>query len=466
MTRQDQRLLLLPGLLALLVVVVWWPSLAASFQFDDWAVVVKDPRVQSLAAWWQSMPGMRALLKLSYALNHEADAGVVGFRAVNIGLHALNTLLVFTLLHGLGRGTLRLDRRSALLAAAVAALVFGLHPVQTEAVTYISGRSNALMATCVLLCLAAWSRRADAARPWLWTFASLFALAAALAAKETAAVTPLALMLWGLMSRGANLSTVLRATLPHWLLVVLALFAGLLWMPYASLLATSLGLRMPWTNLIAQADGVVYLAGQLVFFTRLNADPLLAVNGPLNPTTLLAVATLIALLVIGFLNLRRDPAIAFGILWFFLWLAPTNSLLARLDLANDRQLYLAIIGPAWLLGIGLARVSDGITRHLPAGDLGAIALLALTLTTGTLLRNRVYATELAFWQDVAAKSPLNARAANNLGIAHALACQPLAARAEFARAAAIDPQDPRAAINAQLVLRGELPGQPADAECR
>jgi hypothetical protein len=88
----------LPLIPALLVLVVWFPSLQASFQFDDWSVIVGDPRVQSLGAWWQSMPGIRPLLKLSYALNHALGDAPAGFRAVNILLHALNASLVFVLL--------------------------------------------------------------------------------------------------------------------------------------------------------------------------------------------------------------------------------------------------------------------------------------------------------------------------------------------------------------------------------
>jgi hypothetical protein len=72
-------------------------ALGASFQFDDWEVIVRDPRVQGLAAWWDSMPGMRPLLKLSYALNHASGLGVVGFHAVNVGIHAIVALLVMTL---------------------------------------------------------------------------------------------------------------------------------------------------------------------------------------------------------------------------------------------------------------------------------------------------------------------------------------------------------------------------------
>ena len=82
---------------------VYLNALGASFQFDDWNVIVNDTRVQSLAAWWHSMPGIRPLLKLTYAVNHATGFGVVGFHAVNIAIHAANALLVLLLLERLSR---------------------------------------------------------------------------------------------------------------------------------------------------------------------------------------------------------------------------------------------------------------------------------------------------------------------------------------------------------------------------
>jgi protein O-mannosyl-transferase len=449
--------------LAGLVFAVWLPSLGASFQFDDWSVVVDDPRVQSVAAWWQSMPGMRALLKLSFALNHEWHAGAAGFRLVNIALHAGNTLLVFILLRRLGC-QLSLDTRAAAFAATVAALVFALHPVQTESVTYIAGRSNALMASFSLLSLLAWSRR-DGTHSWGSVLLCLLLVTAAMAAKETAAVLPFAFLLWSLVTRNARAGKLLPALLPAFAWVILLLAIGLAWLPYAHLLSTSLAERGVLSNLAVQAQAISWLAGQLLPFAQLNADPALAFDPAPTILTLAQVALHGGLILLAAFKLRRRPAIAFGILWFYLWLAPTNSLLARLDAANDRQLYLAIIGPGWLLGMGLAWAARRLTVKR-AGRLAAVVILALLLGTGTLLRNRVYQDERSFWRDVAAKSPHSARAANNLGMAYALACEPAAAYREFKRAATIDPRDPRPAINAELMSMGELPGQPQVPGCR
>jgi hypothetical protein len=165
---------------------------------------------------------------------------------------------------------------------------------------------------------------------------------------------------------------------------------------------------------------------------------------------LLQAGVLTAALAAGVLSLRRHPALGFGILWFFLWLTPTNSLLARLDLANDRQLYLALVGPAWCAGHLVAM----LRRH---AWIAALAL-AVALACATVLRNRVYVTEVRFWQDVVEKSPHNPRGWNNLGMAQAAACRLDAAADAFEEATRRNPEDPLPQVNLALLRRGELAG--------
>jgi hypothetical protein len=441
----------LPWLPVLLATAVFSSALHASFQFDDWRVVLEDPRVASLAAWWESMPGMRALLKFTYALNHEWDAAPAGFRAVNIALHALNAALVFVLARQLAQRLRVADATGAAIIATVTGLVFALHPVQAESVTYISGRSNVLATLGCLLALLAWLRGREPGAAWGWMLLAALCQVAALAGKETAAVLPLAMLLC-LAGEHWPARRDLIAPLVLCALVV-ALFM-LAWphLPYDYLLRTSLDTRGLLANLAVQAQGVSYLVGQLFLWNRLNADPMLQPAAAFTPVVLLQGAVLAAALVAGLLALRRRPWLGFGILWFFLWLAPTNSLLARLDVANDRQLYFAIVGPAWLLGVGIAHAR----RWAPQ----AVLLLAVALSYGATVRNRVYATETIFWRDVVAKSPHNLRAWNNLGMALAVECQPAEAAQVFEEAIRRDPDDPRPQVNLALLQRGELPGVP------
>lgn len=444
------------SLLAAAIFAVWWPSLGASFQFDDWNVIVGDPRVHSLGAWWDSMPGMRPVLKLSYALNYALGGSVEGFRGFNLLLHALNAGLVYRLLQRFGSP----------LAAGVAALLFALHPVQTEAVTYVSGRSVALAGGLALLSVLLGLRRADGPRPGLALAGSLLAFALALGAKETAAIVPVVLVLCRVALRAADESAghALRAgfaaAVPHLLLLLAALAAAALLAPYRFTVAANLAERTILDNLVTQANGVSYLIGQLLFLDRLNADPMLAAVRATDPQALARGAMLATFVAAGFAGLRGGARWGFGVLWFFAWLAPTNSFMPRLDVANDRQLYVAIAGPAWLVGLALARLgAPGRGRATIAAAL--VAALVATLAAATVQRNRVYADEIAFWEDVVAKTPRNARGWNNLGMARAVACRTDEAVVAFGQAARLDPADPKAAINRALLRRGDLPGVPA-----
>ncbi len=437
------------GLLLAALALAYLPSLGASFQFDDWNVIVRDARVQSLAAWLASMPGIRPILKLSYALNHELGGGTAAFRAVNVGVHALNSALVAVVLRGLGL-RLALEPRAAGLAALVAAAVFALHPVQSEAVTYVSGRSTSLSTLLALAAFAAWLRGLDTPHEGRWRWASLVVFALALGVKEAPATLPLVMSAWLVVSGAAR--SIPRRVAPHFALLLGLVFVVIAWPPYRALLSASLMARPIGLNLMTQVDAIVYLLGQLVALGGMNGDPGLPVVTTLHAALVLRATALIGLLVAGLLLLQRRRAAGFAIVWFFVWLLPTNSLVPRIDVVNDRQLYAAIVGPAWLLGLALAPLASLRPRLALAG----LAAVGVVLSLATQRHNRVYETEVSFWEDVARKSPRNARAANNLGYAYALTCRDADATHEFRRAMRLDPGDFRAGSNLRLLSEGAL----------
>jgi hypothetical protein len=442
-------------LVVLMVCLAYANALQASFQFDDWDVIVRDSRVQSLMAWWTSLPGMRPLLKLSYALNHASGAGVAGFHALNVLIHAGNGLLILFLVRRfaaqLGEGPV-----TAGWLALATALIFVLHPVQTEAVTYASGRSTSLSALSALGSIAVWVKaRAQAGRPVQMFLVSPVLMLAAIATKETAAIVPLVLLLWEATdtSRPFRWRGVFARTGMHWLLLVVGLVVALSLPAYRDFLATSLATRTVTGNLLAQVQGIRYLAGQLLNIDRMNADPALPVNLNLDADGALTLVVLVIFGALGLANVRRFPLPAFAILWFFLWLAPTNSLLARLDLVNDRQLYVALAGPALLLAAAIRRLATYQPRFAVIAFVLVLGLTGLA----THLRNEVYRDEVTFWRDVVGQSPHNARAFNNLGVALADQCDLPRAEAAWRRALRLDPGYVRAAVNLQLLREGVLP---------
>ncbi len=428
-----------------LALTAWWNSFAGSFQFDDFKVIVDNPAVASLGAWWQSMPGIRPLLKLSYALNlawagDAAERGLFGFHAVNLALHIGNALLLYAIARRLLAGTAHAEA-----AALLAALIYVVHPVQSEAVTLISGRSMSLMALFYLASLLAYLEQR---RAW-----SLAAFAAALATRETAITLPLALLLVDRM-RAPNepmRASFLRSG-GHWLLALLAA-AALLQLPYfRHLAAVSLATRPIADNLIAQSAALLYLLKQAVWPLTLDADPMLPLFTGWKVFWVGSVALLLGLLG-GAILVWRSSGLArwsgFCLFWFLLHLAPTNSLLPRLDLANERHLYLADAGLCLLAAIWLTRLLAARPRLLA----GATAALLLGLTLATQARNRVYFDEVVFWQDVVAKNPDNSRAFNNLGYSLAGSGQAAAALAAYDQALRLTPADFTPRLNRRALCR-------------
>jgi tetratricopeptide (TPR) repeat protein len=439
--------------LCAVVLAAYFNALFGGFQFDDYNVIVHNPAVHSLPAWFDSMPGIRPLLKLSYALNWVSGFGAFGYHAVNIGVHAANAVLVYLLLSAFGRREAREDWSPFL-----AALLFALHPVQTEAVTYISGRSVSLMALFYLGAVLAYVRSEDSQYPGRMRALSGALFAAALLTKEIAVTLPLVLMLWDATNpqRRWTMKDMLKRQALHWLILLGGLIVLVASPTYRHLLDVSIATRTLWENLLSQANAVWYLAGQLLLPWRLNIDPDLPVIAGATPIVLLQALAILAVIGFGFHNLRRRPWVALAILWSFIHLLPTNSLLPRIDLANDRQLYLASIGVFFAAGVALQSLFDRIRRRWLVN---AVVGLLLGLGFATVQRNEVYRSEITLWEDAAAKSPNKARVFNNLGFVYQQAGRLDDAEQAYRRALEIDPNHTRAHWNLEN-LRSTSPPLP------
>jgi protein O-mannosyl-transferase len=424
------------GHLILLAAATWLAyanSLNAGFQFDDFNVIVLNDAVHSLQAWWASMPGIRPLLKLSYSLNWWLDPGrPYGFHLSNLIIHFGNSLLAYTLLrYWAARSGPEATRPGSV--ALIAALIFALHPANTEAVTYISGRSVSLMAGFYLAGLLLLLRRPG---PGGSLILGLAAFALALGVKEIALTLPAALLLVVWFCDRSRL----RTTWPVWLATLAGLGALLSLARYREFFATSLATRSLGDNLLTQIDGLYYLITQPLLGLHLNIDPDLPAHLALTPELAWKLAVPLALLLLAAWQWRRRPWLSLGIAWFFLHLAPTNSLLARLDVANDRQLYLAMLGPAFILAMFLQRW-PGLLRW------PAVLGLVFILGSATQARNADYRDEISLWRATTAAAPDKARPWNNLGYAYQIAGRKDEAIAAYRRALSLDPGYEKAKAN-------------------
>ena len=269
-----------------------------------------------------------------------------------------------------------------------------------------------------------------------------------------------------------------RATRLPFALLALAAVAAWSAPTYRRLAAASLDTRGPLANLAAQVDGIAYLITDPLLRLRGNIDPDIPLTA-FGPPWWLAAGMLAALGLVAAraLSARRggaaggdggdgagvaeagaaagrvawcSPLVGFSLAWFLLHLAPTNSLLARFDLANDRQLYLALVGPALLAAAAVP--AWRARRHRGRWSVVVPALLVATLLgAATIARNADYASEVALWEATVLAAPAKARAWNNLGYAYEQAGRRGDARRAYEQALALDPDHYKARSNLNLL---------------
>jgi len=449
-------------------------SFAGAFLFDDYAVVLGDPRLQSVEAF---RAGAGTAIRLATKATFLVDRWFygdrpAGYHALNLLLHLVSGLLVYRILThpSLQRPAGAPAGETRQQIAFWTTALFLLHPIATETVTYVSGRPTGLMTAsylaAFLLFLEARIAERGSARQVIAVASAAGCLALSLLAKEVAVVFPALLVLYEAVWRRPERPTLRRALVrihaPLSAIVILFLAFAAFHQRYAFLLHYSLTLRGWYENVLTQANTVAYAITLFVRPWHLNFDHDLPVytsifQGP----TLFSIAALAGLLVVAVALARRTPLFSFGILWFFLHLLPTNSVLARYDLLSERNLYLPSIG------LYLAAISAGLgcTRWLsarlwPAGVPGLRvarlsrvvawltgAALVVGLVGATVGRNALYADPVAFWSDAVGKSPRKARPHTNLGHAWFLAGDLDKAIGEFRLALALDPLDPVAQRN-------------------
>ncbi len=431
-------------LLGLAALLAYAASLGAAFQFDDYNVIVQNPAVHGWGALAEELSrGLRPVLKLSYTLSWTLGGGEPhAFHAFNVVVHALNAVLLYFI-------GLRLAARwrpGLENAVLFAALVFALHPVQTEAVTYASGRSVSLAACFCLGALLVYLRSGP-----LWASLGLFALACG--TRETALILPALLLLLELTSSPRpGWKALLKRQGAHWVLAAAFAAAALVHGRYSQFFATAFAERSIADNLLSQVQAVGYLVSRLFLPHRLNIDPALPALDTWGAALALQAIALGGLAVLGIISFRRRPWIGFGIFWFFLHLAPTNSFVPRLDVANERQLYLALWGLVFALAIQLSML-----QWPPIAARGAaVALLAL-LTVFNVARQLDYRSEVALWEAAVREAPWNPRAYNNLGYARAQAGDHMGAAREYRQALVLDPADSKARYNLAEALSRSSP---------
>jgi tetratricopeptide (TPR) repeat protein len=479
--RQASRVFLAAALLVMCGLAAYSNSLTGGFIFDDQSNIVDNHMIRSLWPLWgpfaeQDVRGgwhfhTRPVVALSFALNYVcAGLATWPYHATNLVIHILAGLTLF----GLIRRTLLLPSMSrfsgaATQLAAAIAIAWTVHPLNTQAVTYVVQRYESLMGLFYLLTMYGAVRAMTADRPRRWIWAASGTCVLALASKEVAVSLPIVTLLYDRAFVAGSFAEAWRRRRG----LHLALFGLLLaFVPFYKMYSGGEGqwaghsLRVPWYRYAWSESGVVlhYLrlafwpTGQCLDYGWPAASSISEVGGPL-----LAIVTL--LVVTLWLTVRK-PGWGFLGASFFLILAPTSSVMPIVDLAYEHRMYLSLAAVIAAAAIAVHWAIEQVaSRRLSLPRRQAIfiatfstAIVSLGVTTH--LRNRVYADQITAWTDTIHKAPLNSRAHSNLGVSLLYLRQLAPAADELRTAIRLAPEnvDAYANLGACLLQQHDLAG--------
>jgi protein O-mannosyl-transferase len=441
--------------------VLYGSSLHGAFQFDDTNLPFTTSVTAPFRAW---VGGLRPVLMASYWMNARISGDdPFSYHVVNLLIHWISAGLIFFIVRRLLEwGQVQHSRLN--LLAGFAAAVFLLHPVQTEAVAYVAGRSECLSATLVFAAFALFLYRRQTAVSWIVAGGVLALFGAAVLSKEhTVALVGLLLLtdLWW------NPGFSLRGIRDNWKLylpIVLAAAAGVY------------SFRGLITNATSAGFGLKDFTWYQYFFTECRAlfvyifEFLLPVNltadwdFPISKTifdhgAIVGLMALLALAGMAWHFRRRFPLACYGFFVYLVLMAPTSSILPIKDAVAERRLYFSMIG-LLLIVVDLLNRARLDRKHLT----WLCSAVVLLLSIGTFVRAGVWADPVSLWTDTVAKSPNNRRA--HFQLAYALlytSGRPEVAVAEFQRTAQIGPVTPDLLLDWGLAYDSlHQPGQALD----
>jgi len=379
--------------LAVLTFVAYIPAFRAGFVFDDHILIEKNPAIHELA----NMPRFfvskearivkdfsdlqsdiyRPLQTVSYTFSYALWKNRAPFfHAENIILHLVNGLLVYIIV-----SSFFADRVRPFLAS----LLFLLHPVQVEAVTYISERANVLAVAFCLLSFLALIRSRHAGAANIWYAASLVLFAGSLLSKETTVIYPFIIMLYlALADKGkksaASASSVIKTALPY-----IAILAG-----YLVIRTLNLGkiAQMEQRDLISVLATVprvffeyiklIVWPARLTFFHDFDLVP------PTSPAPVFISAVIITLLFLYLClrAIRKDKVTAFFLISYLVALLPVSNIIAMKVVMQERFLYFpsAFLFTAISCAVVTVKEKGAIAKYSFLLFIGVVTVVLLALT--------------------------------------------------------------------------------------
>jgi protein O-mannosyl-transferase len=440
--------------------LVFWPGMRGPFVYDDKLEVIGNDTIRFLDEW-RAILGYnlnRPLLLYSYALNFDRfGLDPFGYHLTSLAIHgaALGAALL------LGEGVARLaGHPQPLLVAVVATALWGLHPMTTQAVIYITGRSESLCGLFVFAGLAAWAaallqeRSArQLGRAWLLRGLGLLGMLAAASSKEVGLMAPFCALSMELLLGGpastAGWPGRLRAVRWGWYLpafLLLGLGVGLRLSQGLDLIPQEVDRALPVQLTTSATVWLRYVGLWLVPV----GQTLFHVQPDLTPTSAAGAAGILGwLLLVGLAWTwgRRAPIAAWSLCAGALLLLPSSSVAPLKETLAEHRAYLTGFA-IWL------PIVAGLLRWRPA-SVAPLVLLAAGFAVLTTGRSRVWSSEEQLWVEATTRAPSSAAAWYGLGDAQRFAGRMDAAKGSYEQSLKLDSAHNDARVNLGIA-RAEL----------
>jgi tetratricopeptide (TPR) repeat protein len=447
-------------------VLLYSKTLESPFVFDDSLRITENPdiRIKELslksirdAAFGKQSTKARPIGNITFALNyyvHQYD--VKGYHIVNISIHILTGIFLFLFIQTtFNLPSIQNQYDSGITIAFFGALLWLVHPIQTQSVTYIVQRLNSLAALFYIL--AFWmyvkGRLADQKKTkWGWFGSAALAWICALGSKQNTATLPFFIFLYEWYFFQELSADWLKRNLKIVIMVIMIfgmiafLYVGLDPIERLSSIKDFANKEFTLSERVLTQFRVVVYYISLLFFphpSRLNLD----YDFPLSTSLIHPFTTMLSLLVIvGLIGLaiylaKKERLISFCILWFFGNLVIESSIIP-LAIIFEHRLYL----PSMMVLLLPAALAYRYIK-LDWLKVGLLSLAVVGLAIWTYQRNLVWADKITLWADVVKKSPNKARPHFNLGTAYSKRNQIDKAIPLYERAIEINPNLEQPHIN-------------------
>lgn len=444
------------ALLLAAAMLVYWRSLGNDFViWDDDSLVYLNPLTQHLT--WRNLLGVFTsydpelyvpLTIVSFQIEH----ALFGFHPFffhldNLLLHVVNAGLVLLLLERLG-----LRRSTAFLAA----LLFTIHPINTEAVAWVSARKDLLAALFSLTAMLAYLRwRGDGSRKWFWITGAC--LLGALLSKPVAVVLPGALLLMEWKQEGRVSRRALLQAIPLIALAALFLLIGLEGKEQNLSALTAL------ETLLLAAKSMVFSLQAFLWPTDLS--PIYLQTDPISvalPQFWVPILILIAMGILTIWSLRKTRIVMFCAVFFLIFLVPSFANFAKDDIYyfSDRYIYLAHIGLFFLLGSCIDALLERFRTNEKTNTRSAVLLVAaaplfLLLAWSAHAQSLLWKDSETLYRDALAKNDRSVVMHYNLAVLEHRRENRTAALEEYQKTLAIDPRYTKALANLAVYEKEE-----------